>query len=98
VRVESGRDGDSTSIGEDQFEVGSGDRERRDGIGQNGNREEVVVGTGGQTIIAGSGHRGGLAGLVEVLAEGMKRDLTLVAELRLSQTATAEVVEEGIPT
>src|SRR5580693_6884048 len=63
--VESGRDGDSTSIGKDQFEAGLGGRDRRDGIGQDGDREEVVLGTGGGTIVAEG--RLGRAGLVEGL-------------------------------
>ena len=50
--VESGSDGDPTSIGKDQFEVGWGGSDRRDGIGKDGDREEVVVGTGGGTIVA----------------------------------------------
>ena len=54
-----------------------------------------MVGTGGGTIVAGGGL--GRAGLVEVLSEGMKRDLAAAAELGLSQTAAAEIVEEGIP-
>jgi hypothetical protein len=45
--VESGRDGDSTAIGEDEFEAGLGGRDRWDGIGEDGDREEMVVGRGG---------------------------------------------------
>jgi hypothetical protein len=93
--VESGRDGGSTSIGKDEFEVGLGDRDRRDGIGQDSDREEMVVGTCGRTIVAGSGL--GPAGLVEVLSKGMERDLAPAADLGLSQTVAAEIIEEGIP-
>ena len=75
--------------------MGLGGRDRRDGIGQDGDREEVVVGTGGRTIVAEGGL--GRDGLVEVLSEGVKRDLTPAAELGLSQTAAAEIIEEGIP-
>jgi hypothetical protein len=75
--------------------VGLGDRDRRDGIGQDSDREEMVVGTCGRTIVAGSGL--GPAGLVEVLSKGMERDLAPAAELGLSQTAAAEIIEEGIP-
>ena len=75
--------------------MGSGGRDRRDGIGKDGDREEVVVGTGGGTIVAGGGL--GRAGLVEVLSEGMERDLAPAAELGLSQAAAAEIVEEGVP-
>jgi hypothetical protein len=95
LRVESGGDGDPTSIGQDEFEVGLGGRNRQDRIRNDGDREKVVVGTGGRTIVA----RGelGREGLVEMLAEGMKRDLATAAELGLSQTAPAEIIEEGIP-
>jgi hypothetical protein len=93
--VESGADGDPTSIGKDEFEVGLGGRNRQDRIRNDGDREKVVVGTGGRTIVA----RGGLGrkGLVEMLAEGVKRDLATAAELGLSQTAPAEIIEESIP-
>jgi hypothetical protein len=90
-----GRDGDSTSLGKDEFEVGSVGRDRRVRVGKDGDREEVVVGTGGRTIVAGGGL--GRAGLLEVLSEGMKRDLAAGAELGLSQTAAAEIIEDGIP-
>jgi hypothetical protein len=93
--VESGGDGDPTSIGEDEFEVGSRGGARRDGIGKDSDREEMAVGTGERTIVAGSAISRG--GLVEVLSEGVKRDLAKAAELGLSQTAPAEIVEEGIP-
>lgn len=56
---------------------------------------EVAVGTGGKAIVAGGGL--GQEGLVEMLSEGVKRDLATAAELGLSQTAAAEIVEEGIP-
>jgi hypothetical protein len=69
--------------------------DRRDGIGEDGNREERVVGPGGRTIIAGGGL--GRAGRVEVLSEGMERELATAAELGLSQPAAAEIVEEGLP-
>jgi hypothetical protein len=45
--VESGGDGDSTSIGKDEFEAGLGRGNWRDGIGQDGDRMEMVVGHGG---------------------------------------------------
>jgi hypothetical protein len=93
--VESRGDGDSTSVGEDELEVGWGGRDRRDGIGPDGDREEKMVGSGGGAIVAGGGL--GRAGLVEVLSEGMERDLAPAAELGLSQAAAAEVIEEGFP-
>jgi hypothetical protein len=95
VGVESRGDGDATPVGEDEFEVGRGGRERRGRIGQDGDREEWGVGAGGGTIIAGGGL--GRAGLIEVLAEGMERDLSAAAEFSLGQTATAEFIEEGLP-
>jgi hypothetical protein len=75
--------------------VGRGIRARRGGIGPDGDGKEVVVGSGGGTIITGGGLGG--AGLVEVLSEGVERDLAAAAELGLSQTATAEIIEEGVP-
>jgi hypothetical protein len=93
--VESGGDGDPTSIGKDKFEVGLGDGDRQDRIGKDGDREEVLFGAGGSTIVAGGGI--GREGLVEMLSEGVKRDLATAAELGLSQTAPAEIIEEGIP-
>ena len=47
------------------------------------------------TIVAGGGL--GRAGLVEVISEGVERDVAPAAELGLSQAATAEIVEEGVP-
>ena len=70
-------------------------RDRQDRIWNDGDWEEVVVGTGGRTIVAGGGI--GREGLVEMLSEGVKRDLATAAELGLSQTAPAEIIEEGIP-
>jgi hypothetical protein len=93
--VESGGDGDPTSIGKDEFEVGLGGRDRQDRIGKDGDREEVVVGTGGGPIVAGSGI--GREGPVEMLSEGVKRDLATAAELGLSQAAPAEIIEKGVP-
>jgi hypothetical protein len=93
--VESRGDGDATSVGEDEFEVGGGGRDRRGRFGQDGDREEMRVGTGGGTIVAGGGL--GWAGLVEMLSEGMERDLAPAAELGLSQAAAAELIEEGLP-
>jgi hypothetical protein len=37
------------------------------------------------------------AGSIEVLSQGMERDQATAAELGLSQTAAAEIVEEGVP-
>ena len=71
--VESGGDGDPTSLGKDEFEVGSGGGGRQDRIGNDGDREEVVIGTGGRTIVAGGGL--GWARRIEVLSKGVKRDL-----------------------
>jgi hypothetical protein len=93
--VESGGDGDPTSVGEDEFEVGPRGGAGRDGIGKDSDREEMAVGTGERTIVAGSAI--GRGGLVEVLSEGVKRDLATAAELGLSQAAAAEIIEEGIP-
>jgi hypothetical protein len=62
---------------------------------EDGDREEVVVGTEGRTIVVGGGR--GREGPVEVLSEGVQRDLPTAAELGLSQTAPAEIIEEGIP-
>jgi hypothetical protein len=67
LRVEPGGDGDPTSIGKDEFEVGSGGGGRQDRIGNDGDREEVVIGTGGRIIVAGGGL--GCAGLTEVLSK-----------------------------
>jgi len=74
--------------------MGLGGRDWQDRIRKDGDREEVV-GSGGKTIVAGGGI--GRKGLVEMLSEGVKRDLATAAELGLSQTAAAEVIEEGIP-
>lgn len=93
--VESASDGDPTSIGKDEFEVGLGGRDRQDRIGKDSDREEVVVGTGGGTIVAGSGI--GREGPVEMLSQGVKRDLATAAELGLSQAAPAEIIEKGVP-
>jgi hypothetical protein len=93
--VESRGDGDATSVGEDQFEVGGRGRDRGDRIGQDGDREEMRVGIGGGTSVDGRGL--GRTWRVEVLSEGMERDLAAAAELGLSQTAAAELVEEGLP-
>jgi hypothetical protein len=93
--VESRGDGDATPVGEDEFEVGWGGRARRGRIGPDGDREEMVVGTGGGTIIAGGGSGG--TWRVEVLAEGMERDLAAAAEFGLGQTAAAEFLDEGLP-
>jgi hypothetical protein len=95
LRVEMGRDDDATSIRKDEFEVGWGSGDRRDRVRQDGDREEMRVGTGGGAIVAGGGL--GRAGLIEVLAEGMERDLAAAAELGLSQAAAAEILEEGVP-
>jgi hypothetical protein len=75
--------------------MGLGGRDRRDRIRKDGDREEVVVGTGRRTIVAGGGL--GREGQVEMLSEGVKRDLAAAAELGLSQTAPAEIIEEGVP-
>jgi hypothetical protein len=93
--VESRGDGDPTSVGEDEFKVGWRGRARWGRIRQDGDREELRVGTGGGTIVAGGGP--GRAGRVEMLAEGMERDLAPAAELGLSQPATAELIEERLP-
>jgi hypothetical protein len=94
--VETRRDGDSTSPGKDEFEVARwGGRGRWDRIGQDGDREERRGDTGRGTIVAGSGL--GQAGRVEVLSEGVKRDLAPAAELGLSQTTPAEIIDEGVP-
>ena len=69
--------------------------DRRDRIGTDGDREEMAVGRGGRTIVADGGL--GRERLIEMLSEGVKRDLTPAAELGLSQTAAAEIIEEGIP-
>ena len=66
--------------------MGLGGRDRRSGVGEDGDREEVVVGTAEMWT----------AGLVEMLTEGMERDLVAAAKLGLSQATTAEVIEEGI--
>jgi len=47
----------------------------------------VVVGTGGRTIVAEGGL--GREELVEVVSEGVKRDLTTAAELGLSDKRRA---------
>jgi len=75
--------------------VGRGIGDRWGRIGEDGDREEVLVGGSGGTKIAGGGP--GRLGLVEVLSEGMERDLTAAAELGLGQAAAAEIVEEGLP-
>ena len=75
--------------------MGLGGRDRQDRIGKDGDREDVVVGTGGGTIVAGGGI--GREGLVEMPSDGVKRDSATAAELGLSQTAPAEIIEEGIP-
>jgi hypothetical protein len=80
--VESRGDGDATSVGKDELEVGWGGRDRRGRIGQDGDGEEMSVGTGGGAIVAGGGP--GRTWLVEVLPEGMERDLAAAAELGLS--------------
>src|SRR5579883_2788613 len=68
--IESGSDGDATPVGEDELEVGRGIADRWGGIGEDGDREEVGIGRGGGTMIAGGGP--GWLGLVEVLPEGME--------------------------
>jgi hypothetical protein len=93
--VESRGDGDATSVGEDELEVGWGGGDRRGRIGPDGDGEEMTVSTGGGMIAAGGGL--GRAGLVEVLSEGRERDLAAAAELGLSQAAAAEIIEEGLP-
>src|SRR4051812_43605052 len=55
LRVEMGRDDDSTSIRKDEFEVGWGGGDRRDRVRQDGDREEMRVGSGGGAIVAGGG-------------------------------------------
>src|SRR5262245_19487542 len=93
--VDSRGDGDATSVGEDELEVGWGGRDRRGRIGPDGDGEEMRVGIGGGTIVAGG--ELGRAGLVEALSEGMERDLAPAAGLGLSQIAAAEIVEQGLP-
>jgi len=66
-------------MGQDEFEVGLGGRDRQDRIGKDGDQEDVVVGTGGATIVAGGGI--GREGLVEMPSEGVKRDLAMAAKL-----------------
>ena len=56
VGVESRGDGDPTAVGNDEFEVGLGGRDRRGRIGQDGDREEPA-GTGDDGGIRGN-HRG----------------------------------------
>ena len=69
--------------------------DRRDRIGTDGDREEMAVGRGGRTIVADGGL--GRVGLVEVLSEGMERDLSAAAELGLSEPAAAELPDQGVP-
>jgi hypothetical protein len=54
-----------------------------------------MVDTCGRTIVAGGGL--GRRGLIEMLSERVKWNLASAAELDLSQTATTEIVEEGVP-
>ena len=75
--------------------MGLGGSGRRGGIGKDGNGEEVVMGTGGRAIVAGGGL--GRARLIEVVPEGGERNVALAAELGLSQAASAEIVEDGVP-
>jgi len=80
--VESRGDSDPTSIGKDQFETGLGGIGRRGGLGKDGDGEKMVGSTGGSAIIAEGGFR--WVRLIEVISEGVKRDLALAAELGLS--------------
>src|ERR1700679_2445761 len=71
LRIESRGDGDSTSVGKDQFEVGLRGSGDRSGIGKDRNGEEVIARTGTRSIVP----RGGLGRvrLVEVISEGGER-------------------------
>jgi hypothetical protein len=73
--------------------LGSGDN--WDGFGKDGDGKEVIVGTVGRMSVPGGGLRRGW--LVEMVSEGVKWDFAQSAELGLSQTATTEIVDEGIP-
>ena len=73
--------------------LGSGDN--WDGFGNNGDGKEVVVGTVGRmSVPVGRLRR---MWLVEMVSERVKWDFALMAELGLSQAASTEIVEEGIP-
>jgi hypothetical protein len=92
--IESGCDSDSAATGKNQFERlwdGSGGG---DGIREDGDGDEVGRSVGGARI-RGCRLRGGC--LVEALSERMDGDSTSLAELGLSQAATTEIVEEGVP-
>jgi hypothetical protein len=92
--VESGDDGDSRSLGKDDFEVGLGGDDRWDRIGDDGDREDVVVGGGGRTIGGGDGLEP--KGLVEVCSEGVERELAMAAtELGLSPNRQAACCAVG---
>jgi hypothetical protein len=94
LRIEAGCDGDPTSIAQEELEGLSGGSGRTggDGIGEDGDGEEMISG-GGERI-----RRGGLGGgnPVEVFAEGMEGEAASLAELGLGQAAAAELVEEGV--
>jgi hypothetical protein len=64
------------------------------GIGEDGDGEEVGSGVGGE-MVRGGRLRGGC--LVEAFSERMDGDSASLAELGLSQAATAEIVKEGVP-
>src|SRR5271157_675640 len=85
--VESGGDGDPKSIGKNEFEARQGRRDRQDRIGNDGDREEVVVDTGSRTSVATG--RFGRARLIEVIPKGSKRDVALAAEVGLRQATSA---------
>ncbi len=71
-----------------------GGSDRGDGIGENGDWEEVGSGVSGE-MLCGGRLRGGW--LVEAFSEGMDGDAASLAEFGLGQAATAEIVEEGVP-
>src|SRR5271170_1313108 len=85
--VESGGNGDPTSIGSDEFAVRLRGRARKDGIGKDSDWEELIVGTGGRTGVAGGGF--GRERLVEVIPKGGERDAALATEDGLRQAAAA---------
>ena len=93
--IEAGCDGDPASIVEEQLEGLSGGSGGGDGIGEDGDGEEVGSGASEERWFAGVGLRGGYP--VEAFSEGMDGDAASLAELGLGQAATAEIVEEGVP-
>jgi hypothetical protein len=93
--IEAGSDGDPASTVEEQLEGLSGGSGGGDGIGEDGDGEEVRSGAVGGERDRGGRLRGRYA--VQAFSEGMDGDAASLAEFGLGQAAAAEIVEERVP-